>query len=1158
MSRKQSQSTVNTVKGLLLKSQVLFLAVLVLVLMPLYAIAASSEYQLQQGTKRTIEMPGLSLEADKNIVYPGEEISFTTSITLPDDLSGVDTIEVIQAYIPQHLSYVELSAELSIDGLLLVEGLQYTLTDSASGGSSGGSPGGTDLLTATLTDSMYPFASLEGAEFVLQLSFILTPGWVQSGYGEGTSIVAWMELDGISSKTTTEYVWVIRPRVVQFVDGETEYTADMRPNITRMIKYVYTDPSFDDAFLIAAWPAQPGLTNQAVVVLPGQTVDLWVKYVEDFFASPTIYYYHLMVIGIPHVELAYMTSLAGQNTHPPDGGIGTKDDPFTASIQVPLSKDRMISLNREPIPGVDDIMMGIPGGRGWFFPDSSFGSNFSVSADLSEGINNVYIGINTSAAAHTLYYNIEVIRGFSFSKQASSDNYMPGKNLDYTINLTLPKGMDTYSQVEIVDEYPADKMSFVDGSARLSLDGLPLTAGIDFVVNNTVLADVGTLTVELLADLSALDGSQVELMLTFAVARDAEGTIENQACALFDGAVGGIDTAVVDGPEPLDITYRIISLAPSSSYKTEWSFTTRTDGRALEPNAANPSGLGGYPQHYAAPLWYDAANYDEATGTFAAASVPWDFEGPAYDGLILIAFDNVAYHEDSLQRSFYHGSALGPHSASAPFEHILVANSFSVSKALRFTVTGRTLTCLSLVNGGVSEAVITYVSPGTPGAHFSIEADDVTLMFESVALSGSAAAGILGGGIDVGTPAQGATNVSIYNPVIRGCLNNDRGALDIKADSLATVYDGVIAGNSSQGSGAGIYVHEDGTLIMENGTVTHNTAEENGGGAFNAGALTLEGGTISNNAANKDGGGVFNAGTLALKSGTVSNNEAVGGGGGIFTTSYQNLTVAADSTFSNNSASAAFPDRNPAIAAVYAANIKCTVWTSPFSQGYNNFDINNTYVKTFGTVNVICLDMDTEEVLKSTSYPVLEGDYGPYHAESIRFFLPGVLSPASAPISGTLMGGEVVDIIYLYKRGMGTVTLIHYNLWGEVEITRSFFYAWAGDYGPYPAERFTGFGLGELMPGSDLPSGELDIGQNVTIVYGYHKELVTINVVHVDMYGFEFYREVNYVPVGDYGPYYPLEGSFVTPGEWDPNSDPVEGKTTDSSTVLTIRFIYTF
>jgi uncharacterized repeat protein (TIGR02543 family) len=55
--------------------------------------------------------------------------------------------------------------------------------------------------------------------------------------------------------------------------------------------------------------------------------------------------------------------------------------------------------------------------------------------------------------------------------------------------------------------------------------------------------------------------------------------------------------------------------------------------------------------------------------------------------------------------------------------------------------------------------------------------------------------------------------------------------------------------------------------------------------------------------------------------------------------SLANLTVGEDAIFSENSASTAFPHRNPVDDAVYEQNIKGTNWTYPFTQGYNGFDI---------------------------------------------------------------------------------------------------------------------------------------------------------------------------------------------------------------------------
>ena len=57
-------------------------------------------------------------------------------------------------------------------------------------------------------------------------------------------------------------------------------------------------------------------------------------------------------------------------------------------------------------------------------------------------------------------------------------------------------------------------------------------------------------------------------------------------------------------------------------------------------------------------------------------------------------------------------------------------------------------------------------------------------------------------------------------------------------------------------NGGGIRNH--GTLIMEGGCVTGNTAKESGGGIANYGMMTLVGGTVTGNTAMEEGGGIYN------------------------------------------------------------------------------------------------------------------------------------------------------------------------------------------------------------------------------------------------------------------------------------------------------------
>lgn len=123
-----------------------------------------------------------------------------------------------------------------------------------------------------------------------------------------------------------------------------------------------------------------------------------------------------------------------------------------------------------------------------------------------------------------------------------------------------------------------------------------------------------------------------------------------------------------------------------------------------------------------------------------------------------------------------------------------------------------------------------------------------------------------------------------------------------------------IADNSASESGGGIHLGFDSTLQMNGGSITGNTARNGGGVSFASSSFAnIANGTISGNTAQQRGGGIM----------------------GVFS----NLTVGDGAVFSENRADMAFPYRNPADDSIYEQNIKGSQWTSPFVQGYNNFDI---------------------------------------------------------------------------------------------------------------------------------------------------------------------------------------------------------------------------
>ncbi|MDR2957759.1 MAG: InlB B-repeat-containing protein, partial [Coriobacteriales bacterium] len=110
-------------------------------------------------------------------------------------------------------------------------------------------------------------------------------------------------------------------------------------------------------------------------------------------------------------------------------------------------------------------------------------------------------------------------------------------------------------------------------------------------------------------------------------------------------------------------------------------------------------------------------------------------------------------------------------------------------------------------------------------------------------------------------------------------------------------------------------------------------------------AVVIKGGTISGNQAQYGGGAYITKDSfMDMQAGTISDNTADDNGGGIFTEDYDNLTVGPDAEFSLNKAAAFSLDRDPAQDAVYAANILSDKWSTPFTQGYNNYDINHGFV----------------------------------------------------------------------------------------------------------------------------------------------------------------------------------------------------------------------
>ncbi|MCL2750833.1 MAG: hypothetical protein FWE96_07560, partial [Coriobacteriia bacterium] len=212
---------------------------------------------------------------------------------------------------------------------------------------------------------------------------------------------------------------------------------------------------------------------------------------------------------------------------------------------------------------------------------------------------------------------------------------------------------------------------------------------------------------------------------------------------------------------------------------------------------------------------------------------------------------------------------------------------------------------------------------------------------------------------------------------------NGGGGISVENGASLEIKGGTIGGDSSDGNvaerGGGVYCTPGTVVNITGGRISGNTAAAWGGGYYGTGQLTLVAGSISNNFAGIGAGGVLNnaPGTFIISGGEVSRNTApIGGGiaatvpaangltinGGIIegntattgdggaiwivepSTNLSTLTIAPGVIFKNNyAAGGSYNLATGADTLMYNTKIGTlgagVIWTTPFTQGYNNHDI---------------------------------------------------------------------------------------------------------------------------------------------------------------------------------------------------------------------------
>ena len=124
------------------------------------------------------------------------------------------------------------------------------------------------------------------------------------------------------------------------------------------------------------------------------------------------------------------------------------------------------------------------------------------------------------------------------------------------------------------------------------------------------------------------------------------------------------------------------------------------------------------------------------------------------------------------------------------------------------------------------------------------------------------------------------------NVIIRGA--NNLSTVTINGSSIGTTLSGFTITHTGGNTGRGIYIIGSGNLIIDNCTISGNSATADntttgfGGGIDNSGPLSITSSDIYSNTATTYGGGIDNDGTLTITGSTINSNDVGQEGGGIY------------------------------------------------------------------------------------------------------------------------------------------------------------------------------------------------------------------------------------------------------------------------------------
>lgn len=98
----------------------------------------------------------------------------------------------------------------------------------------------------------------------------------------------------------------------------------------------------------------------------------------------------------------------------------------------------------------------------------------------------------------------------------------------------------------------------------------------------------------------------------------------------------------------------------------------------------------------------------------------------------------------------------------------------------------------------------------------------------------------------------------------------------------AIVSGGTISNNTAQDNGGGLFLGEKTKFLINGGSLSNNSADDGAGAYIASGDAEINGGTMSENKASANGGAIYVSGTVTMTDGTIDSNEAAGNGGALY------------------------------------------------------------------------------------------------------------------------------------------------------------------------------------------------------------------------------------------------------------------------------------